>query len=85
MFTRRHVVAALGASDGAAARAGAFTIQISTNKSSWTTIATKGNATAGTWQTLAWSGKTRYIRFSFSNPNKDKVLGYLAEVKALSS
>jgi len=61
-----------------------FKIQVSTDKSTWTTIATKGNATAGTWQSLAWSGKTRYIRFVFSNPNKDKVLGYLAEVKAMS-
>ena len=30
------------------------------------------------------SGTTRYIRFYFANPNDDRVLGYLSEVRVLA-
>jgi uncharacterized protein YkwD len=65
--------------------ADSWKIQISTNRTTWTTIESRGNANAAnTWQTFAWSGTTRYVRFYFTNPNKDKVLGYVAEVQILS-
>jgi hypothetical protein len=61
--------------------ADSFTIQVSNDRATWTTLATKGNAAAGSWQTLTTSASARYVRFSFANPNKDKQLGSLAEVK----
>ena len=59
-------------------------IQVSTDKSTWKTIATLGNAkSAKSWQKLNWTGSARYVRFYFENPNKDAVVGYLAEVEDL--
>jgi uncharacterized protein YkwD len=58
-----------------------FEIQVSPDKQDWTTIAELGNPPAGAWQSLDWTGEARYVRFYFSNPNGDKVLGYLAEVR----
>jgi uncharacterized protein YkwD len=56
-------------------------IQVSNDRSTWTTLKTVGNAPAGAWQTLSASTSARYVRFYFQNPNKDARLGYLAEVK----
>lgn len=56
-------------------------IQVSTDRSSWTTLATVGNAAAGSWQSLSYSGSARYVRFYFTNPNRDAKLGSLAEVR----
>jgi uncharacterized protein YkwD len=61
--------------------ADAFEIQISADQSTWQTIYSGSNAGAGTWQTLKVSGKAQYVRFWFKNPNRDRVLGYLAEVR----
>jgi uncharacterized protein YkwD len=59
-----------------------FTIQISSNGSSWQNLATRGNASsAGAWQSLSTSASGRYVRFSFSNPNRDSRVGYLSEVQ----
>jgi hypothetical protein len=59
-----------------------FTIEVSTNGSSWQTLATRGNASAvGTWQVLPTSASARYVRFSFANPNGDTQLGWLSEVQ----
>ena len=62
-------------------RADSFTIQVSSNGASWQTLATRGNAPAGAWQTLATATTARYVRFSFSNPNRDNRIGYLSEVQ----
>jgi hypothetical protein len=64
--------------------ADSFKIQVSNDRYTWTTIATKGNAAAGSWQTLKTSTSARYVRFYFSNPNKDLRLGSLAEVQVTS-
>jgi hypothetical protein len=65
--------------------ADSWKIQVSSNKSTWTTIETKGNAkAANAWQTFNWSGSARYVRFSFTNPNKDARLGYVSEVQIIS-
>lgn len=61
--------------------ADAFEIQVSNNREEWTTIADLSSPEAGEWETLEWSGETRYVRFSFSNPEQVDVLGYLAEVR----
>jgi F5/8 type C domain len=65
--------------------ADSFKIQVSTDKATWKTIATKGNAaSANAWQSLSWTGSTWYVRFSFANPIKDGRLGYLSEIQILS-
>lgn len=61
-----------------------FEIQVSNDKQDWITIADLGDPPAGKWRTLTWSGEARYVRFYFFNPNGDKVLGYLAEVRFFS-
>ena len=64
--------------------ADSYQIQVSNDKRTWTKVTTKSNTKAGAWQTLKLSKKARYVRFYFNNPNKDKVLGYLGEVKIFS-
>jgi uncharacterized protein YkwD len=64
--------------------ADAFEIQVSTDKMEWTTIASLGEPEAGDWTTLEWSGQARYVRFYFTNPNGDPVLGNLAEVRVFA-
>jgi uncharacterized protein YkwD len=58
-----------------------FEIQISNDRSNWTTIAKKSNAPSDSWQTLSKGMTARYVRFLFRNPNKDAKLGYLSEVR----
>jgi hypothetical protein len=43
----------------------------------------KSNGSIYEWRSVAWRGTTRYIRFYFANPNDDRVLGYLSEVRVL--
>jgi len=61
--------------------ADSFKVEISTDKSTWTTVTNRSSANAGTWQTSAVNQSAQYVRFYFNNPNQDAVLGYLAEVK----
>ncbi len=65
--------------------ADAWRLQVSNDRSTWTTLAIRGNATANTWQTFTTSTSARYVRFYFTNPNKDVRLGYLAEVEIYAS
>jgi uncharacterized protein YkwD len=61
--------------------ADSFTIQVSSDGANWQTLAMRGNAPLGTWQSLATTATARYVRFSFSNPNRDSRVGYLSEVQ----
>jgi hypothetical protein len=61
--------------------ADAVKIEISTNKRDWQTVATLSNPPAGEWQEVSVGTSTRYVRFSFTNPNKDPKIGGLAEVE----
>ena len=65
--------------------ADSWQLQVSNDRSTWTTLATRGNATANTWQTFTTSTSARYVRFNFANPNKDPRLGYLGEVEIYAS
>ena len=56
-------------------------VQISNDRSVWTTLTRIQNPTANTWQSFTTNASARYVRFLFSNPNGDAVLGYLAEVE----
>jgi hypothetical protein len=55
-------------------------IQISSDKKSWTTVATAGDATANQWQSALVGAEARYVRWLFTNTTNVPVLGYLAEV-----
>ena len=44
-------------------------------------IANRGNQAPGNWTTQSVGASARYVRFYFTNPNGDKQLGSLAEVK----
>ena len=59
-----------------------FVVQSSPDGVHWSTFAKAGNAaSANTWVSLTTTVTTRYIRFLFSNPNKDANVGYLSEVR----
>lgn len=66
---------------GVGGRADAWTLQTSPNGTSWTVLASYGNASSHVWQAHAASGTARYVRFAFSNPNGDAKLGGIAEVE----
>lgn len=61
--------------------ADAFTIEVSFDGETWMQIAEKGNGDANEWRTLRWSGSTRFVRFTFANPNGDPVIGNIVEVR----
>jgi hypothetical protein len=65
--------------------ADAFTIQVSDDKRSWTSIGTGSNAPAGDWQSRSVRASGRYVRYLFANPNRDAIIGYLAEVQVWGS
>ena len=56
-------------------------LQRSNDGLSWQTVLTSGNGTALRWQGLMVNTSARYVRFVFSNPNRDPKLGSLAEVQ----
>lgn len=59
-----------------------FVIQSSPDGIHWTTFAKGSNAsTADEWVKLTANTKTRYVRFLFTNPNKDANIGYLSDVR----
>ena len=56
-------------------------IRVSEDGVNFTTIATRGNAPAQAWQSLNVDLTVRSVRFNVDNPNGDKSLGYIGEVK----
>jgi uncharacterized protein YkwD len=58
-----------------------FSIDISLDGETWETIALKGNGSVRDWRSLKVDRSARFIRFYFTNPNGDAVLGHLAEVR----
>lgn len=58
-----------------------FSIDISLDGESWTEIAQKSNGSVDEWRSIRWSGTARFVRFYFSNPNGDPVVGGLSEVR----
>lgn len=59
-----------------------FVVQSSPEGVHWTTFAKASNAPAtNTWVTLTAHVTTRFMRFLFSNPNKDANVGFLSEVR----
>ena len=60
-----------------------FAIDVSLDRQTWTQVTTKSNGAVNEWRSASWHGTARYIRFYFSNPNGDPVVGYLTEVRIL--
>ena len=56
-------------------------VETSTNGSAWSAVGVYGNAPSGQWRGAAVSRQGRYVRFSFTNPNRDVRLGQVAEVE----
>lgn len=56
-------------------------VETSTNGSTWSAVGVFGNANAGEWRGAAVSRQGRYVRFSFTNPNRDARLGQVAEIE----
>jgi uncharacterized protein YkwD len=69
---------------GATGGADAMEISVSNDKQTWTPVGSFTNAEADTWQIAPYVGEARYVRFSFTNPNGDKVLGRISEVAIYS-
>jgi hypothetical protein len=67
---------------GQTGMAKAFSVQISSNASTWTTVTTGTNSPAGQWTsfTLPTVQTARYVRFYFTNPTSTPMLGGIAEV-----
>ncbi len=58
-----------------------YVVQVSNDRSKWTTISRQSNGVRGIWYSVSHKGDARYVRFYFYNPNQDPVLGNLAEVQ----
>ena len=62
-----------------------FAVQTSPDGVHWTTFAKASNPPAAdTWVSMTTNVQTRFVRFLFSNPNKDANIGYLSEVRFYS-
>jgi F5/8 type C domain len=63
-----------------------YRIQVSNDATTWTSLATLGNAVnADEWQTLMTDVDARYVRFLFINVNGDANVGGLSEVRFYAS
>lgn len=56
-------------------------LQTSNDGASWRLVQTSGNGAALRWQGLMVNTSARYVRFVFTNPDRDPKLGSLAEVQ----
>lgn len=78
---RSHRLSSIRWVFGVTGRADTWRLQISSNGTTWTDLATYSNATSRIWQIHTASGTARYVRFAFANPNGDMKLGGFAEVE----
>ncbi len=63
-----------------------FLVQTSDDGHMWTTISTETNADeADHWQKLEVNVSIRFVRFFFTNPERDANIGFLSEVRFLPS
>jgi subtilisin family serine protease len=61
--------------------ADSYEIQLSNDRQTWSTIASRSNAAAGQWQTVTVNQEAHYVRFLFSNPNGTARLGGIGELQ----
>jgi hypothetical protein len=64
--------------------ADAFTVEVSSGQGRWITIAQPGEAPTGQWTGVTLERETRFVRFAWRNPNGDRQLGHLGEVRFLA-
>lgn len=60
-------------------------IMVSSNGVEWTTLARRRNSPPKRWESIETDSSARFIQFLYANPNGDRALGYLAEVRVWSS
>ena len=60
-----------------------YEIQISNDRTNWTTVSTQTDAPAGEWQSVTVGQTARYVRFLFSNPTATAKLGGIGELRVL--
>ncbi len=58
-----------------------FTVETSTDRQTWSHVGTFGNGEKFTWYGSALGRQGRYLRVTFSNPNGDARVGYMAEIQ----
>jgi len=63
--------------------ADSWRIEVSTDAVNWTLVANRGNQKSGVFTTQTVGRQARYVRFYFTNPNRDAQIGSVAEVKIL--
>lgn len=61
--------------------ADAMRIETSVDGSTWRLVGVYGNGGTTSWYGQGLNRDGRYVRFSFTNPNGDAVVGYVAEVE----
>ncbi|HEV2107104.1 MAG TPA: discoidin domain-containing protein, partial [Thermomicrobiales bacterium] len=62
-----------------------YEVQVSLDGETWQTVTVRENAPDSEWQEQFVGASTRYVRFLFSNPNGDPVLGGLNEVEVYAA
>jgi hypothetical protein len=58
-----------------------MTIQVSSDRQSWTDVASISGFAAGEWRSVETDQSGRYVRFLFANPDGAPLFGFLAEVE----
>jgi subtilisin len=61
-----------------------ITIAVSTDGVDWTTIGTRSNGSLYEWQQLSTNLNAKFVRWTFTNPNGDAIIGGLSEVEVWS-
>lgn len=56
-------------------------IETSVDGQTWSNVSTYGNGASSTWYGQQLYRQGRYVRFSFTNPNHDAVVGYISEIE----
>ncbi|HEV2066211.1 MAG TPA: discoidin domain-containing protein [Thermomicrobiales bacterium] len=65
----------------AAGLADQFTVDTSSDGQTWSRVGTFGNGQKFTWYGIALGRQGRYVRVTFTNPNGDPKIGYMAEIQ----
>lgn len=58
-----------------------FTIDTSLDGQTWSRVGTFGNGQRFTWYGINLGRQGHYVRVTFTNPNGDTKIGYMAEIQ----
>lgn len=80
-YGRIHQLTGIRWGFNAAGNADQFVVDTSTDGSTWSRVGTFGNGQKFTWYGIDLGRQGRYVRVTFTNPNGDSRLGYMAEIQ----